>query len=170
MNTIRDCHWIGIRAIMPTQAQFWHNSSIFTFIHPANLLMKKIKTTGILNEKHIQLECLYYTEKKPCYWYMSPQCPITYQQISWEIPQGQPQLTLHVLNFVSRNINIYITIIPPQWHDTGGWNPSTCKTKAYLPSLHSQYHGCWCPGDTEQLTHWGQVHICVCKLHHHWFT
>ena len=26
--------------------------------------MKKIKTTGILNEKHVQLECLYYTEKK----------------------------------------------------------------------------------------------------------
>ena len=28
------------------------------------------------------------------------------------------------------------------------WNPPSSKTRTYLSLIHSQYHGCWCPGDT----------------------
>ena len=31
-------------------------------------------------------------------------------------------------------------VIPLHWYDTGGWNPSSNKTRAY--SFYSQYHGC----------------------------
>ena len=30
-----------------------------------------------------------------------------------------------------KNVSI-IYIIPPHWHDTGGWNPSSCKKTTYL--------------------------------------
>ena len=38
-------------------------------------------------------------------------------------------------------------VIPQHCDDIGGWNPSSNKTRKDLPILHSQYHGCWCPGD-----------------------
>ena len=47
--------------------------------------------------------------------------------------------------FTAKKISTFC-IIPPHWHDTGSWNPSSCKTKK-LPILHSQCRRCWCPGD-----------------------
>ena len=39
--------------------------------------------------------------------------------------------------FFRGNINMYLHFIHPHWHDTGSWNPSSCKTMTYLFYLHS---------------------------------
>ena len=47
---------------------------------------------------------------------------------------GQPApLTLYLLNFLRGNIKhiFKFYVIPPHWHDTGGWNPSSNKTRTY---------------------------------------
>ena len=42
-------------------------------------------------------------------------------------------LTFRVLNIFIWKIKIYRKfIIPPQWHGTGSWNPSSCNTITYL--------------------------------------
>ena len=42
-------------------------------------------------------------------------------------------LTLYMLNFSEgTKTYIYFYVIPPHWHDTGSWNPSSSKTRTYL--------------------------------------
>ena len=41
--------------------------------------------------------------------------------------------SLYVVNFATKNKHAFaIYIIPPQWHDTGSWNPNSCKTRTDL--------------------------------------
>ena len=58
-----------------------------------------------------------------------------------------PVLTLNVLNF-QREHQTYIHILCHSsaliWHR---WLKYFLNYDKYLPILHSQYHGCWCPGD-----------------------
>ena len=44
-------------------------------------------------------------------------------------------------------------IISRLWCGTDSWNPSSCMEYKDLFILHSQYHGCWWPGDVEELVH-----------------
>ena len=57
-------------------------------------------------------------------------------------------LTLYMIIYFTGNIGKnYLQFISfLHTNLTGGWNPSSCKTKN-LPFLHNQYHGCRCPGD-----------------------
>ena len=43
-------------------------------------------------------------------------------------------LTLYVLNFSegTKTYKFTFYVIPPHWHDTGSWNPSSSKTRTYL--------------------------------------
>ena len=41
-------------------------------------------------------------------------------------------LTLYVTNFINHKLVFTFYVIPPQWYDTGSWNPSSCKTRTYL--------------------------------------
>ena len=42
-------------------------------------------------------------------------------------------LNLYLRNFSEgTKTYIYILVIPPQWHDTGSWNPSSSKTRTCL--------------------------------------
>ena len=57
-------------------------------------------------------------------------------------------LTLYVLHFsegTKTHTVFTLYVIPPHWHDTDSWNPSSSKTRTHI--FHSQYHGCWCPDD-----------------------
>ena len=55
-------------------------------------------------------------------------------------------ITLYILKFSEGKKHIFtFYVIPPQWYDTGSWNP-------FLPQVrqgptYSTYHGFWCPGD-----------------------
>ena len=64
------------------------------------------------------------------YWYMS-----IFVSLVIEIWTCQwthlPIQTLYVLNSPIENASA-IYIIPPHWHGTGSWNPSSCKTRIYL--------------------------------------
>ena len=42
-------------------------------------------------------------------------------------------LTLYVLNFSEGTKRIFtFYVIPPHWHDTGSWNPSSSMTRTYI--------------------------------------
>ena len=50
-------------------------------------------------------------------------------------------LTFTCLIFQKKHTYLF-TFLHTDWCDTSSWNPSSCITH-----LHSQYHGCWWPGD-----------------------
>ena len=50
--------------------------------------------------------------------------------------------------FFSRTINMYLQFPSFLYTDMTQAVESFLIEDKYLPILHSQYHGCWCPGDT----------------------
>ena len=45
-------------------------------------------------------------------------------------------LTLYVIIFQREQKHIFtLYVIPPHWHETGGWNPSTSKIRTYLSCI-----------------------------------